>query len=721
MKNTFKIFVSFLIILLTIGCSTKKDAFINRSYHSITTKYNVLHNGNEAFRVGLEQLNENYEDDFWNILPIEPLKVDELAIPGIASDTDSSPKEFEKAEEKAVKAVQKHSMLIARKEKNNQIDDAYLLLGKSRYYSKRFVPALEAFNYVIINYPNADLINETRIWQSKTHIRLQNEDQAIENLKLLLKNKNLSEKIKEDAHTAIAMAYTEKDSIRQVIDHLNKAVITDNNKEQTARNLYILGQLYQQNKLIDSSNIAYQKVIDLKRVPYKYKIHAQIEKAKNVSTKEEAVATIETLKSLIKDRDNRPYLGELYYQLAMIEKESNLENAITDFKKSLQSESIQNFQKELSFEEIGNIYFDKADFITAGAYYDSILQITDDENSKRVRRLKRRRNNLDEVIFYENIAKVNDSILNIVSMSKDEQSAFFTSYIEKLKEKEAQQQKKITTGSGFLSSKNNNSNSGKWYFYNIQTVGFGEQEFKRIWGNRPLEDNWRLSEKTQLNFGGKNVITQNNTETDTSKNLDLSYYLDKIPTNQFKIDSIKNDRNNAYYKLGIIYKEQFKEVDLAADKLEKLLVFNPNKDIELPAKYHLFKIYESKNSEKANSLKNDIITNYTNSKYAKIISNPNQLLDEGDKNSPESEYESVYYEYKDEKFESVITKSTQAISKYEGQSIVPKFELLKAYAIGKKDGVASFKEALEFVAVNYPNTEEGKKAQEVIETIKAKI
>lgn len=721
MKNTFKIFVSFLIILLTIGCSTKKDAFINRSYHSITTKYNVLHNGNEAFRVGLEQLNENYEDDFWNILPIEPLKVDELAIPGIASDTDSSPKEFEKAEEKAVKAVQKHSMLIARKEKNNQIDDAYLLLGKSRYYSKRFVPALEAFNYVIINYPNADLINETRIWQSKTHIRLQNEDQAIENLKLLLKNKNLSEKIKEDAHTAIAMAYTEKDSIRQVIDHLNKAVITDNNKEQTARNLYILGQLYQQNKLIDSSNIAYQKVIDLKRVPYKYKIHAQIEKAKNVSTKEEAVATIETLKSLIKDRDNRPYLGELYYQLAMIEKESNLENAITDFKKSLQSESIQNFQKELSFEEIGNIYFDKADFITAGAYYDSILQITDDENSKRVRRLKRRRNNLDEVIFYENIAKVNDSILNIVSMSKDEQSAFFTSYIEKLKEKEAQQQKKITTGSGFLSSKNNNSNSGKWYFYNIQTVGFGEQEFKRIWGNRPLEDNWRLSEKTQLNFGGKNVITQNNTDTDTSKNLDLSYYLDKIPTNQFKIDSIKNDRNNAYYKLGIIYKEQFKEVDLAADKLEKLLVFNPNKDIELPAKYHLFKIYESKNSEKANSLKNDIITNYTNSKYAKIISNPNQLLDEGDKNSPESEYESVYYEYKDEKFESVITKSTQAISKYEGQSIVPKFELLKAYAIGKKEGLIAFKEALEFVAVNYPNTEEGKKAQEVIETIKAKI
>ena len=33
--------------------------------------------------------------------------------------------------------------------------------------SKRFVPALEAFNHVILNYPTADLIQETKIWQAK--------------------------------------------------------------------------------------------------------------------------------------------------------------------------------------------------------------------------------------------------------------------------------------------------------------------------------------------------------------------------------------------------------------------------------------------------------------------------------------------------------------------------------------------------------------------------
>lgn len=709
-----------------LSCSTKKDAFLNRSYHSVSTKYNVLYNGKKALHTGLQELNANYEDNYWERLPIEPLKVDKIAFPGMSPDNDNSPREFEKAEEKAVKAVQKHSMVIIRQERNNQIDDAYLLLGKARYYSKRFVPALEAFNFVILNYPNANLINETKVWQSKTHIRLQNEEQAIENLNFLLKDKSLDTDIKEAAHTAIAMAYSKTGAIQQVINHLNKAVATDNNKEQTARNLFILGQIYREQKLIDSSNIVFQKVIDFKKAPYKYNIHAQIEKAKNIATKEDAAAIITELNKLVKDRDNRPYLDELYYHLGIIEKEDNPEKAFEYFKKSLQSGTSKNFQKELSYEAIGNLYFDKAEFLEAGSYYDSILRITIDDNTKRIRRLIRKRNNLNEVILYENISKINDSILEIVAMSEDEQSEFFTAHIEKLKTEEEQQEKIRNTGSGFFSSNKTtgkeDKSTGKWYFYNIQAVGFGEQEFKRIWGNRPLEDRWRLSDKAQLNLSGNNrTVVQNNTQIYNTKKYELSYYLNKIPSDKFEIETIKNERDNAYYKLGLIYKEQFKEMDLAADKLEKLIAFEPAQNILLPAKYHLYKIYAAQNSDKANSVKNDIITNYVNSKYAKIILSPNEVINEASENSPESEYAAVFYEYKEGKFASVIEKSTVAISKFEGQAIVPKFELLRAYAIGKKEGLIAFKQALDFVAMNYPNTEEGKKALEVIDTIKTKI
>jgi len=728
LKNSVKIIVSFGIIFLVFGCSTKKDSFINRNYHSISTEYNVLYNGHLALEDGLAALNANYDDNYWEVLPIEPLKIDELALPGMKGDADSSPQEFDRAEEKAVKAIQKHSMLIARQERNSQIDAAYLLLGKSRYYSQRFVPAIEAFNYILINYPRADLIDQTRIWQAKTNIRLQNEEMAIETLSILLDKETLKSKDREDANTAIAMAYAKTDSLEQVVKHLNLAVLTDNNKEQTARNLFILGQLYRGKNKIDSSNIAFRKIIDLKKAPYKYVIHAHIEQAKNVSNKEDAIAMVKELQKLIKDRYNREYLDELYFRLAEITLEDDENLALEYYKLGIQASNTDNFQKELTYESVGNIYFDKAQFSTAGAYYDSVLQISKDDNTKRIRSLKRKRNNLEEVIIYEAIAQRNDSILNVVAMSNDEQLAFFTNHIEKLKaedkrKKELEQIQQINAGANMLGLGNNQTtkSTGKWYFYNTQASGYGQQEFRNIWGNRPLQDNWRISDKMQINAGNINATIVTTTQIDQSKKYELPYYFEMVPSDPQVIDSISAERNGAYYKLGIIYEGQFKETDLAILRLEKLLTFSPSEELSLPAKYHLYKLYNTLNNNKALVYKNDITTNYSESRYAKIILNPKEVINEDAASSSETEYAAIYYEYEEGKFESVIEKSTIAIGKYEGQQIVPKFELLKSYAIGKKDGILAFKEALEFIVANYPNTEEGKKALEVLQTINSKI
>ena len=148
---------------------------------------------------------------------------------------------------------------------------------------------------------------------------------------------------------------------------------------------------------------------------------------------------------------------------------------------------------------------------------------------------------------------------------------------------------------------------------------------------------------------------------------------------------------------------------------------NPSSALEVQAKYHLYEIYDESKDERAGELKQDIITNFADSKYAKIIQNPELYLQEIDENVVEKYYASVFNEYKMEQFDSVILKSDEAIGKYNGQPIIPKFELLKAYAIGKKEGKDAFLKALDNVAMNYPNTEEGKKAEEVIRIIKAKI
>ena len=103
---------------------------------------------------GLKDIEDGYKDNYWAILPVERLSISE----DLFSDEQAQNSNFERAEVKAEKAVQKHGMNIKGKEKNPQIDDAYILLGKARYYSGRFIPALEAFNYILFKYPEAVIL-----------------------------------------------------------------------------------------------------------------------------------------------------------------------------------------------------------------------------------------------------------------------------------------------------------------------------------------------------------------------------------------------------------------------------------------------------------------------------------------------------------------------------------------------------------------------------------
>ena len=728
-KSTLFILIA---IVLLASCSTSKDKWLNRTYNSVTTQYNILYNGNLAFQEGLDQINQQHKDNFWERLFIEPITFEEKSTsinsfggnPGLPSSENKEEKElttFDKAEEKAVKAIQLHSMNIGGRERNNQIDDAYLLLGKSRYYTQRFIPAIEAFNYVIINYPYADLIDETRIWRAKANIRIDNDKFAIESLKIVLKNENLEPRIKEEAHTALAMAYVKKDSIQRAIQQLTLATVTQINTEQAARNMFILGQIYSSENKKDSAAIVFQKLINFKKAPYKFKIYANIDLAK-ATTKDSAVSSLITkFKGLIKERENRGYLDALYYQKGLLEeKRDSLHIALKDFKTSLRIPNGDNIQKTYTYEKLGNISFDYSLFVQASSYYDSVIQISKNSTDKRIRQIRRKHKNLAALTKFETTLKVNDSVLKIADLSKIEQITFFKNHIEKLKkadEKAAKQQlKNISFGSSFAGgSAIKTDNKGKWYFYNTQSLNFGKSEFQKIWGNRPLEDNWRISDKQQTQTVKDFLKT---TEKVASKKYELNTYLDALPKTKADIDSLIYNRNEALYQTGIIYKEQFKDVDLAIFRLERLLKEKPDKTLVLPTKYHLYQLYSELKSKNADEYKNEIIKEYPTSKYAEILLNKPKKQDEKQISQIDAIYKELYYIYKDDKFTDVVSQIIELAPRIKDSNIIAKFELLKAMAIGKYQSKEAYKKALEYVSFNYGNTKEGQRAKEIIKQLK---
>src|SRR5690606_28534775 len=186
------------------SCSRKKNTFMSRNYRAVVTEYNILYNGDLALQQGNKNLAQNYNDDFFEILHIERIQLpEEFQLPGQSRNTD-----FERAEEKAVKAIQKHSIFINGKEYNPQIDEAYMMLGKSRYYESRFIPAIEAFNFILHRYPTSNNVNAAKIWREKTNIRLKNEELAIKNLKELFeKETKISDEDFADASAMLAQAY----------------------------------------------------------------------------------------------------------------------------------------------------------------------------------------------------------------------------------------------------------------------------------------------------------------------------------------------------------------------------------------------------------------------------------------------------------------------------------------------------------------------------------
>ena len=185
-----------------------------------------MYNGNIALEKGLVTLKTTYQDNFWDILPIERISGGEA----VASKEQTKNQDFEKAEEKAVKAIQKHSMNIGGNEKNPQMDEAYLLLAKARYYDNRFIPSLEALNYILYKYPLSDKIYHAKVWREKVNIRIDNDEIAIRNLKKLLEDKKISGQDLADANAMLTQAYINIQAKDSAIATIKIAKETTKNK-----------------------------------------------------------------------------------------------------------------------------------------------------------------------------------------------------------------------------------------------------------------------------------------------------------------------------------------------------------------------------------------------------------------------------------------------------------------------------------------------------------
>ena len=499
-----------------------------------------------------------------------------------------------------------------------------------------------------------------------------------------------------------------------------------NNEE--GRYNFILGQLYNRLNKRDSANYAFDKVIDLnRRSPREYYVNAYLAKARNFNFDTgNPQDLLEMLSEMEENRENRPFLDKIYFQKAEYYNHQDSTRLATEYyNKSLKSPSNDIFLQSVNYETLGDINFDKANFRKASTYYDSTLTKIP-TTTRDYFFIKRKRDNLQEVIRYEAIADENDSILRLVNMGEEERVTYFTRYADSLKTLAVATALKgdvapiATTpsnfpnsGPGLPPSLGGSSAGNLFYFYNPSRVANGLKEFLRVWGPRKLQDNWRSNSE---NISAARIDTLNDASEDilaNSPEFDPQTYISQIPIDSVIIDSLKAQRNDAYYRLGLVYREKFQEDEMAKEKLEALLGYTQEERLVVPANYYLYQIYEAQGDRaSADKYKQTILSKYPDSRYAASIRNPGLAIEID--NKAEDKYEELFKLYEKGEYVKVLELSSEYSQEFNDDELLPKIELLKALSTGRLLGFEAYKSALKEVAFKYPQTESGQKAQELL-------
>ena len=391
MKKNILLLTSLMVF---VACSTKKNAFVNRTYQNFTAYYNTLFHGNEALKSELKAKKKEHKDNFYDgyieIFPQNSLTTEDETISLMASqffggennqNQQNTISAFQRAEEKALKVIENNSMIFKGIEKNKEIFNAYILLAKARIYQGKLFEALDAFEQIYFTMPQDKRLPLAKIYEGLIYTKLKNHIRAEDIFSNLKQDKNLKKEYKKilSIYHAENLLYSNKKE--EAVEQLDLAMILNKNRETRSRIAFLRGQilseLEKKEEARESFVTAYKYSND-----FEFEVKSQIEIAKTFGINdnyEEAKKYLEKIskKGVYTDRKN-----EFYYALGIMASISGQEKEAQEFfQKSVKEKISDNNIRGLAYFEIGKYYFNKEEYIRAGAYYDSALVVVKHKNT----------------------------------------------------------------------------------------------------------------------------------------------------------------------------------------------------------------------------------------------------------------------------------------------------------------------------------------------------
>jgi TolA-binding protein len=698
-------FLLLAVVIALAGCSLEKESGFNRTMQNLTAHYNILFNAKELLRLKQQSYATSFIDNYNEILSVY---TDTIA------QTTVADKDLEAA-------IAKANKIISIKEQSHYLGDAYLVLGKAYFLEGNYFNASEYFDYVVRSFPKRmDLVQDALTWKARSAMYLNHLPEAKIALDTAISNINPKKRPPADIYATRLQYDINIQDYADAEDAAKIAVQNADNKIQRLRWRFILAQIQEHNNETAAAFANYTKIANSNAV-FEMAFNASLNRIR-IEEQQKGIKLTrqQRLLALLKDPNNKEFKDQIYYQVAelyMVNKDIN--NAVKNYNLSIRNSVKNQNQKGLSYLRLAQINFKiKANYISAKKYYDSTLTSLS-PNYPGYLVIKKTSDNLQLLADRTQIIIREDTLQALAKMDEVTRLKIIDKMVN---DRILQQQAAINSANAAAAAASSNDGvlasggASSFYFYNATAVSQGYSDFKKKWGNRKSEDNWRRSSRdnsditnsqsTNLQGGdpdappvagatGKSASTAGNYRQELVQGLPLTPTL--LAQSNVRI-------YNAYIDIADFYRDILRDTTEAIATYEIILKRFPNDNNKAPIYYSLYRLYSGRDLAKADEYKNKILKDYAGTPFAKIIIDPDfaKKLDDKDAEFTNA-YNQVFELYSNKEYKDVIGCSSELMKQYPNNRYAAQLYYLKTLAEGHNEKVNPFRDSLQEIVTKYPN------------------
>ena len=728
------------LAVLTLASCAKKNNWVTRRYHSLTTRYNVHFNGKESYKEGINLLYAGGKDDYTKVIPLYPISNH--------ADTSLCLSQMNRAIEKATKAEKLHSIRVKPKKKpskakdpkyvqfmkkeeyNPQMGKVWLLHGKAQFHKGDFLGAVGTFTYVTKHFTQEPKrVTEANIWLARCYAEmdwLYDADDILTKLERApLTNRQQSEFASAQADLAL-----KRNEYKQAEELLRAAIGGERYKKQKTRDYYVLAQLSQKNKNDLDAKEYYKKAY---RHSSNFDMTFNSKVGYAVSDWQNTEKAVKKLRRMAKNERYAEGLDKIYVAIAEIYMNAEQKDkAIENYKLAIEKSKLNGSDKVRALVSLGDLYYNDSEYILAQPLYTEAASLMPAEDDDYLR-VSKRSLILGELAQHYDVVVTQDSVQRLARMSESERNLAIKAHIKKLQEQEEQARKKAEEEAKLASSQSSSAGAfgavltpaagGKgWYFYNPQLVAAGKGEFQKKWGIRALEDNWRRTNKAVMSndsdYGDEEdgeLLTEEmsedgngeKSEIKSNVNTNVDYYISQLPLTPGQMEKSDEQIADALYAMGGIYEDKLEDLPMAIKTFEELERRFP-RDRRLPDAYFMmFQMNLQKGDESAaNWYRSQLVRKYPESSYAKVLKDPDykrkmaMMVEMQD-----SLYQQAYYAYTRNSFDTVAANYATLKENFPLSPLMPKMLFVDALSKGKNGDNDGFEKGMQELVSEYPESD----------------